>query len=197
MFGRNMKGVLQLKNNSLEIVNDLEDKVKKKKSKVWYDRKALEVSYDVGDPVLLLLPLVGKPLQAKYRGSYIVEKRLGEVDYVICTPDRRNSRRTVHANLMRKFIPKDTPPVLPVAVVGVDASVQGLREDKFACVKLDHLHPQQRAQLLSLLDGFRVVFDERPGKTTVWNTVLSWFPMPGQLKKLRTVFILTNYDLLT
>ena len=74
MFGRNMKGVLQLKNNSLEIVNDLEDKVKKKKSKVWYDRKALEVSYDVGDPVLLLLPLVGKPLQAKYRGSYIVEK---------------------------------------------------------------------------------------------------------------------------
>src|SRR6218665_2271624 len=30
-----------------------------------------------------------------------------------------------------------------------------------------------------------------------WNTVLSWFPMPGQLDKLRTVFILTNYGLLT
>ena len=67
---------------------------------------------------------------------------------------------------MRKFIPRDTPPVLPVAVVGVAASVQGLREDKFACLKLDHLQPQQRAQLLSLLEGFRVIFDERPGKTT-------------------------------
>src|SRR6218665_382852 len=134
------------------------------KSKVWYDRKAREVSYDVGDQVLLLLPLVGKPLQAKYSGPYIVEKRLGEVDYVVCTSDRRKSRRTVHVNLMRKFISRNPPPVLPVAVVGVDAFVQGLREDKFACVKLDHLQPQQRAQLLSLLDGFRVVFNERPGK---------------------------------
>src|SRR6218665_2163711 len=30
-----------------------------------------------------------------------------------------------------------------------------------------------------------------------WNTVLNWFPMPSQLNKLRTVFILTNYRLLT
>src|SRR6218665_3986054 len=84
-----------------------------------------------------------------------------------CTSDRRKLRRTVHANLMRKFIPRDTPHVLPVAVMVVDTSVQGPREDKFACLKLDHLRPQQRAQLLSLLDEFRVVFDERPGKTTV------------------------------
>src|SRR6218665_593036 len=92
VFGRNVKGVLQLIKkswldsnsldhvksvnvneyilslrdrirNSLEIVNDLEEKVKKN-SKVWYDRKAREVSYDVGDQVLFLLPLVGKPLQA-------------------------------------------------------------------------------------------------------------------------------------
>jgi len=211
VFGRNVKGVLQLIKkswldsnaldhvksvnvieyilslrdrirNSLEIVNDLEEKVKKK-SKVWYDRKAREVSYDVGDQVLLLLPLVGKPLQAKYSGPYIVEKRLGEVDYVICTPDRRKSRRTVHANLMRKFIPRDTPPVLPVAVVGVDASVQGLREDKFACVKLDHLQPQQRAQLLSLLDGFRVVFDERPGKTTVVEHRIELIPNARPVKQ--------------
>src|SRR6218665_3861793 len=155
VFWRNVKGVLQLIKKSwsdynsldhvksvnvieyilflrnrirtsLEIVNDLDDKVKKK-SKVWYDRKAREVSYDVDDQVLLLLPLVGKPLQAKYSGPYIIEKRLGEVACVICTPDRRKSRRTVHANLMRKFIPRDTPPVLPVAVVIVDTSVQGLR----------------------------------------------------------------------
>ena len=89
VFGRNAKGVLQLIKkswldnnaldhvksvnvieyilslrdrirNSLEIVNDLEEKVKKI-SKVWNDRKAREVSYDVGDQVLLLLPLVGNP----------------------------------------------------------------------------------------------------------------------------------------
>ena len=49
----------------VKTVNDLGEMVKKK-FKVWYDRKAREVSYKVGDQVLLLLPLVGKPLQAKY-----------------------------------------------------------------------------------------------------------------------------------
>ena len=98
---------------------------------------------------------------------------------------------------MRKFIPRNIPPVLPVAVVGVDASVQGLREDKFACVKLDYLQPQQRAQLLALLDGFRVVFDERPGKTTVVEHRIELVPNARPVKQVPTVFILRNYGLLT
>src|SRR6218665_1657221 len=84
---------------------------------------------------------------------------------------------------MRKFIQRDTPPVLPVAVVGVDVSVQGLREDKFACLKLDHFQPQQRAQLLSLLAGFRVGFDERPGKTTVVEHRIELVPNARPVKQ--------------
>lgn len=126
---------------SLEVVNEMEEKVKKK-SKVWYDRKAREVSCDVGDQFLLLLPLVGKPLQAKCSGPYLVEKSLVEVDYDLGTSDRKKSRRTVHGNVMRKFIPRDNPSVLPVAVVAVNASMQ---VHKFVSVVLDHLQPHQRS----------------------------------------------------
>src|SRR6218665_1676926 len=72
----------------------------------------------------------------------------------------------------------------PLLCVGVGASVQGLREDKFACVKLDHLQPQQLAQLLSLLDGFRVVFDERPGKTTVVEHRIELVPNARPVKQV-------------
>lgn len=76
--------ILNLRNRIrtfLEIMNEMEEKVKK----VWYDRKARDASYDIGDQVLLLLPLAGKSLQAKYIVPYIVEKMLGEIDYVICS----------------------------------------------------------------------------------------------------------------
>src|SRR5688572_32992923 len=74
------------------------------KSKEWYDLKMNNVVFEVGEKVLLLLPLIGKPLQAKYAGPYVIEKRLGEVDYVVSTPDRRKTKRVVHVNLLKKFV---------------------------------------------------------------------------------------------
>jgi len=47
-------------------VNETEERAQKK-SKVWYDKKAKELSYKKSEQVLLLLPLIGKSLQAKYR----------------------------------------------------------------------------------------------------------------------------------
>lgn len=48
---------------SLEMANEIEDKAKKK-SKFYYDARQQD-SFNAGDQVLLL-PLTGKPLQAKY-----------------------------------------------------------------------------------------------------------------------------------
>ena len=36
------------------------------KMKVWYDRKAKSRCFEPGDKVLVLFPVVGNPLQAKY-----------------------------------------------------------------------------------------------------------------------------------
>ena len=40
------------------------------KMKVWYDRKAKSRCFEPGDRVLVLFPVVGNPLQAKYSGPY-------------------------------------------------------------------------------------------------------------------------------
>ena len=47
--------------SSLEIVNANEE-IAKKRSKVLYDRNTKPVSYKEGELVLVLLPLIGKPL---------------------------------------------------------------------------------------------------------------------------------------
>src|SRR6218665_3392937 len=111
LFGRNARGVLQLtkqnwlnddvvqnlkSTNVIDFVLNLREKIKislvtaneiesnaKKKSKIYYDRKSQPDSLNVGDQVLLLLPLRGKPLHARYSGPYTVEARIGEVDYVV------------------------------------------------------------------------------------------------------------------
>ena len=55
--------------------------------KVCYDKRSRERSFKPGDKVLVLLPLPGYPLQARYHGSYVVERnyKVGSVDYVIAT----------------------------------------------------------------------------------------------------------------
>ena len=42
------------------------------KMKVWYDRKGKSRCFEPGDRVLVLFPVVGNPLQAKYSGPYKV-----------------------------------------------------------------------------------------------------------------------------
>src|SRR6218665_1197110 len=81
--------------------------VGKSKSKHYYDLTARAVGFEVGEKVLVLLPLRGKPLLAKYSGPYVVTKRLNEVDYVISTPDRRKSSRVVHVNLLKRFVSRE------------------------------------------------------------------------------------------
>ena len=39
------------------------------KMKVWYDRKTKSRCFEPGDRILVLFPVVGNPLQAKYSGA--------------------------------------------------------------------------------------------------------------------------------
>ena len=59
--------------------------------KRWYDKCAKPRSCDVGDKVLVLLPVPGNPLHAKYSGPYTVHQKLNDVDYIIDTPGRRKT----------------------------------------------------------------------------------------------------------
>ena len=59
------------------------------KMKVWYDRKAKSRCFEPGDRVLVLFPVVGIPLQAKYSGPYKVVKKISDTNYLVKTPGRR------------------------------------------------------------------------------------------------------------
>ena len=63
------------------------------KMKTWYDKNTVERDFKPGDKVLALLPIPGRPLQARYYGPYIVEQKISNLDYVINTPGRRKQKQ--------------------------------------------------------------------------------------------------------
>ena len=90
--------------------------------KVWYDRRSRKRSFQPGDQVLLLSPLPRQPLQASFQGPYVVERRIGEVDYVLLTPDRRKHRRLCHINLLKAYHTRAQPAKDQPAVAAVSVS---------------------------------------------------------------------------
>lgn len=74
-----------------------------KRMKQRYDRKAVVREFKPGDRVLMLLPILGSALQTRYTGPYRVERRVGDVNYVIATPDRRKKSRLCHINMLKRY----------------------------------------------------------------------------------------------
>ena len=79
------------------------------KMKVWYDRKAKSRSFEPGDRVLVLFPVVGNPLQAKYSGPYKVVKKISDTNYLVKTPGRRKETQVCHINMLKAYHEKPKP----------------------------------------------------------------------------------------
>lgn len=58
--------------------------------------KNLKRQFTEGDQVLVLLPVIGSPFQAKFVGPYTVVRQLSELNYLISTPDRRKRNQLCH-----------------------------------------------------------------------------------------------------
>ena len=78
------------------------------KMKIWYNRKAKSRCFEPGDRVLVLFPVVGNPLQAKYSGPYKVDKKISDTNYLVKTPGRRKETQVCHINMLKAYheIPK-------------------------------------------------------------------------------------------
>ena len=57
--------------------------------KMHYDKRAVERIFKPGDRVLMLMPMRGDSLSTRFCGPYMIEKRVGDRNYVVETPDRR------------------------------------------------------------------------------------------------------------
>ena len=50
--------------------------------KMWYDKQVEKRHFSPGDKVLVLLPIAGEPLRAKFCGLYNIEKKVNDLNYV-------------------------------------------------------------------------------------------------------------------
>ncbi|XP_045120476.1 uncharacterized protein LOC123509918 [Portunus trituberculatus] len=71
--------------------------------KWYYDRRTKYHSFQEGDEVLVLLPLQGQPLAARYCGPYTIQERVGDLDYLVATPDRRKPVQLCHVNMLKPY----------------------------------------------------------------------------------------------
>ena len=79
------------------------------KMKVWYDRKTKSRCFEPGDRVLVLFPVVGNPLQAKYCGPYKVVKKISDTNYLVKTPGGRKETQVCHINMLKACHEKPKP----------------------------------------------------------------------------------------
>ena len=124
------------------------------------------------DRVLALLPILGKPLQARYYGPYNVDKKLSDVNYIVNTPGRHKQKQLCHVNMLKQYIDRDSSSVTPISVVSsvpqeqsemnsedmnlikADPASSNLQNPdilKDLDQKLSHLDPVQRKELKQLI----------------------------------------------
>ena len=143
-----------------------------KSMKARYDLDSVERKFEPGQKVLALLPVPGSPLQARFFGPYVVEKKLSDLNYVLVIPDRRKQRQLCHINMVKEYVDRSNSTTVHlvsanVAKLETDETVDNFKENadlpgtarlKNSDVlqdlnsKLSHLSQSQRQDLEHLFD---------------------------------------------
>ena len=73
--------------------------------KRYYDlkKKVKVIDYKVGDPVLVHLPVAGKPLMGALQGPYVVQEKVGSHTFIVHLSDKCIKRRIFHVNVLRPW----------------------------------------------------------------------------------------------
>ena len=156
-------------NDSAEITKKL-DQEAKNKSKRWYEEKARERQFEVGESVLMLIPVLARKLEAAYSGPFTVLEKLSPVTYLIDAPGRGNKGRVVHVNLLKHW---HTP---TANILAVSAIPEGWTDDEGEIVTVEttessdlptgeDLSLEQKAEVKKLAQEFQDVFCSIPGNT--------------------------------
>ena len=158
-----------------------------KSMKNKYDVDAVERSFKPGQKVLALLPVPGNPLNSRFFGPYVIQKKLSNLNYLVVTPDRRKQTQLCHVNMLKPYVERTTDVVLQAASVNVVVSESKVELDSelsgnsFSPTdttrltntdvlrnldsKLSHLSESQRQDLEKLLLEFKHLFPDVPTRT--------------------------------
>ena len=161
------------------------------KMKQNFDKNTKERSFKSGDEVLALLPIPGRPLQARYFGPYTVEKKASDLNYIITTPDRRKQKPLCHINMLKEYVDRDGSNLAPVNVISsVPQKQSEMNCEEMNCEemnfhktdptcsklqnsdilkdldkKLSHLDQIQRDELKMLILEYEHLFPDIPTRT--------------------------------
>ena len=141
VFGHSVRGPLKLLKetflsndetplNLLQYVSDFRNKLSRAcevarsnlitspgKMKARYDNHVIDRKFKPGDKVLALLPIPGRPLQARYFGSYTIDKKTSDLNYIINTPGRRKNTQMCHVNMLKEYFDRDSSISKPITIV--------------------------------------------------------------------------------
>ncbi|XP_075056495.1 uncharacterized protein LOC142142509 [Mixophyes fleayi] len=73
------------------------------KQKQWYDRSAGERIFEVGQKVLVLVPMRQNKLQASWEGPFLIVQRINDVNYVVARDEGRKRHRVYHVNMIKAY----------------------------------------------------------------------------------------------
>lgn len=163
-----------------------------------YDKGIENHIFKQSDKVLVFLPVPSHPLQAKYFGPYDIEKKISDLNYVICTPDQRKKKRICHINMLKKYIERNNgataKPVSTLTNINTTNQFEHcLDNNKDICSKekdivyglhlkiseilsnlnVKYLPDNEIKEIFSLVNDFRNLFPDVPSKkTTTQHDVL-------------------------
>ena len=98
-FRHKLSEVCELAQNILRSVQS--------KMKERYDEYTQSRYFQRVDQVLALLPVPGKPLQARYFGRYIVKEKVCDLNHIVSIPDMRRNTQVYHNSMLKYYVNRD------------------------------------------------------------------------------------------
>ena len=158
------------------------------KMKARYDNHVIDRKFKPGDKVVALLPIPGRPLQARYFGPYTIDKKTSDLNYIINIPGRRKNKQMCHVNMLKEYFDRDSSISKPITVVNtvpqesnvfepevnsdfIDKSDPGPSKLENSDIlrnlnnKLSHLEPSQQEELKQLIHEYEHLFPDIPTRT--------------------------------
>ena len=90
--------------------------------KIWYDKRAIQRHFKLGDKVLVLLPVPQNPLHEKFFGPYSIEKKLSDLNYIVHTPGWRKQKHLCHINMLKEYFDRNSSPTAINVVINVPSN---------------------------------------------------------------------------
>ena len=151
-----------------------------KRQRRYYNRRAENRIFQVGDKVLVLLPTNTNKLLMQWRGPFEIVEHVRENDYKIKLPNRT---KMFHANMLKKYWERDQESLNAMVIEEppISDTLEGelnlftkTQTETYKDVKVNpHLTETERREVMQILEEFQDVFSDLPKLTNLGEHSIS------------------------